>query len=210
MQNYELLFILPGTLAENETQPTVEKVKMIVERNGGENIEIVPMDKKRLAYPMQQIRYGYFFLVFFKAGSAGVKQMQADLKIMPELLRAVIQKFDSELGSRKIEFGQLMPTTNDVGAVAMGIPVGAVMAEQIRVEPVKDETQVVAAEEVPASVSQLADSGEAKPAFAQGSGEVKPAEVKPTPAKREEKKKLNLDEIDKKLDEILDIDLGNV
>src|SRR3989339_911585 len=203
MQNYELLFILPGTLAENETQPTVEKVKMIVERNGGENIEIAPMDKKRLAYPMQQIRYCYFFLVFFKAGSAGVKQMQADFKIMPELLRAVIQKFDSELGSRKIEFGQLMSTTNDVGAVAMGIPAEAVMTEQVRVEPVvepaKDETTVVVVEEVPVSVSQPADSGEARP-----------AEVKPTPVKKEEKKKLNLDEIDKKMDEILDIDLGNV
>jgi len=208
MQNYELLFILPGTLAENETQPTVEKVKMIVERNGGENIEIAPMDKKRLAYPMQQIRYGYFFLVFFKAGSAGVKQMQADFKIMPELLRAVIQKFNPELGSRKIEFGQLGPTTNEVGATAMGIPAEAIMAElvQVKAESVKEEVKVAVSEEVP-----VEKTAEEKPAFAQGYGEAKPAEVvKSAPAKKEEKKKVDLDDIDKKLDEILDIDLGNV
>lgn len=195
MQNYELLFILPGTLAENETQPTVEKVKMIVERNGGENIEVAPMDKKRLAYPMRQIRYGYFYLVFFKAESAGVKQMQADLKLMPELLRSLIQKSNPELSSRKIEFGQLAPTSSEVGAVAMGIPVEAVMTEQVRVEPVKDGAVVVAAEE----------------AQIQKPVEEKPLEVKSAPAiKREEKKKVSLDEIDKKLDEILDIDLESV
>lgn len=201
MQNYELLFILPGTLAENETQPTVDKVKMMIERNGGTEMEVAPMDKKRLAYPMQHIRYGYFFLVFFKAEKAGAKQMQADLKLMPELLRAVIQKFDSELGSRKIEFGQLMPTTNEVGAVAMGIPAEAVMAEpvQIKAEPVKEVVEEAVVEEAPVSVIQPADSGE-----------VKPVEVKSASVKKEEKKKLNLDEIDKKLDEILDIDLGSV
>jgi len=199
MQNYELLFILPGTLAENETQPTVDKVKSIIGRNGGKDIEVATMDKKRLAYPMKQIRYGYFFLVYFKADKAGVKQMQADLKLMTELLRAVIQKFDAKLGTKKIEFGQLAPTTSDVAAVAMGIPSEAVVTEpKVEVREVKEElvTEVV---EVPASVSQPVDSAEAKP-----------VEVKPIPAKKEEKKKVSLDDIDKKLDEILDIDLGSV
>lgn len=194
MQNYELLFILPGTLAENETQPTVDKVKMMIERNGGTEIEVAPMDKKRLAYPMQHIRYGYFFLVFFRAEKAGVKQMQADLKLMSELLRAVIQKFDPELSSRKIEFGQLMQTTNDVSAVAMGIPAGSIMAEHVKAEPINEEAKVVATVETP--VEKLAEEEQ--------------AEVKSIQVKKEEKKKFNLDEIDKKLDEILDIDLGSV
>lgn len=207
MQNYELLFILPGTLAENETAPTVDKVKMMIERNGGTEIEVAPMDKKRLAYPMQHIRYGYFFLVYFKAEKVGVKQMQADLKIMPELLRAVIQKFDSKLGSRKIEFGQLGPTTNEVGAVAMGIPAEAFIAREVKVEPVKEEVKVVAESIVEVKnveTQNFASVEKSMPA------EEKPIEIKSASTKKEDKGKISLEDIDKKLDEILDIDLGNV
>jgi hypothetical protein len=70
------------------------------------------------------------------------------------------------------------------------------MAEP-RVE-VKDEPEVKVAE------TFTQETVEEKPV------EARPVEVKAAPVKREEKKKVSLDEIDKKLDEILDIDLGSV
>ena len=94
MQNYELLFILPGTLAENETQPTVDKVKMMIERNGGTDIEVTPMDKKRLAYPMRQIRYGYFYTIIFSAETKELKALQTKLGLLRDLLRAIISVYN--------------------------------------------------------------------------------------------------------------------
>jgi len=198
MQNYELLFILPGTLAENETQPIADKVKALVERNHGENVEISSVDKKRLAYPIKHIRYGYYFLVFFKAEQMDVQQMRAELRLMTELLRAVVQIHNTKHSLRHIEFIQLNTQTESAVGAPEAKPEDAVQqAERVVAEEKTEEKSE------PEAVPQTIVAEE--PAV---------VEKKPEPtiqsSKKESKKKIDLDEIDKKLDEILDIDLGSV
>lgn len=203
MQNYELLFILPGTLAENETQPIADKVKAAVERNHGEGIEVVAMDKKRLAYPIKHIRYGYFYLVFFKAENKDTQQIRADLRLMTELLRATVQKHDPEKSLRQIEFGQVYPNMEMQAPVVESKPVESVV-ETVVEEPVKEG-------EAPEVVSEVVPMAEQVPPVEQAVvAEEKPEVVSAPAFKKAGKKKIDLDEIDKKLDEILDIDLGSV
>ena len=79
MNHYELLFVLPGTLSENETEPLVNKIKTIIEKNGGQKLTVAELEKRRLAYPMKHIRYGYFGLAYFEAEPEMVKKMEQDL-----------------------------------------------------------------------------------------------------------------------------------
>ncbi len=185
MNHYELLFVLPGTLAENEVSPEVEKVRALIESNGGTNLEMGESDKRRLAYPIKQIRYGYFQLAYFQAEPADVKTMEGKLRIMPELLRAIIYRYNpSEKKAKKINFGTL-----------------AIGEEGKRPEIVVEEVAPVMVET--AEVAEVAVQSEEKQ-------KLEAAPVKKASAKKEEKKKVNLDEIDKKLDEILDMGLDNV
>lgn len=184
MQNYELLFIMPGTMGEDETAPVVEKVKQLVANNGGMDWELETLEKKRLAYPMKHIRYGYFYLAFFRAEPAAAVKVRAELRLMPELLRSLVGKFNPEKQkTRKIDFGQVLPLGAEAVRPGAGIEAAAmgVSAEQ----PVE---------------------GVAQPA----SGVVQEEAKEEKAAVKRAKKPVDMDEIDKKLDEILDLDLGNV
>lgn len=198
MQNYELLFVLPGTLSDEETAPTVEKVKGIIEKNSGIDYFLEAMDKKRLAYPINHIRYGYFYLAFFKAEPKDAVQTQKELKVMPELLRALLQKYDPKKQTmRKIDFGEMIQSAP---------------AYSERVEPVRGEYVDPAVYNAPTQSTVVSTPAEVEAVAPQSVTEeqiVVSAPVLP-PVKKAESKKISLEEIDKKLDEILDIDLGSV
>ena len=190
MNHYELLFILPGTLDENEAKPLVDKVKNIVEKNDGKNLTVSELDKRRLAYPMKHIRYGYFGLAYFEAEPAMVKKMEADFGLDRDFLRAFVKKINPNVHTLKqINFGQV-PTVN---------------TETVGYKKTQEEefATIKKVEEVP----EVVEVNEETPVVAEEATEEKKKTVKKTVKKEE---KVNLDDIDKKLDEILDIDLNKV
>lgn len=191
MNHYELLFILPGTLDENEAKPLVDKVRDIVEKNDGKNLTIGELDKRRLAYPMKHIRYGYFGLAYFEAEPIKVKKMEAGFGLDRDFLRTFVKKINPNVHTLKqINFGQV-PTVNTEA-------------------PAYKKTQ----EEEFATIKKVEETSEVSPVVEENLDEVKTEEAveekktKKISAKKEEK--VNLDDIDKKLDEILDIDLNKV
>ncbi|MBI4992560.1 MAG: 30S ribosomal protein S6 [Candidatus Magasanikbacteria bacterium] len=186
MQNYELLFVVPGTLSEDEVAPIVEKVKKVVVDNAGANWEMEAMEKKRLAYPMKHVRYGYFYLAFFQAEAGAVVKMQNELRLMPETLRALVTKFDPEKQKmRRIEFGTT-PTP--------GMDVIKNTVETTAMDAAANVSPAVVVEPKPALV------------VIEPVQEEKAAAV----SVKKIKKSMDLAEIDRKLDEILDLDLTNV
>ncbi len=172
MQNYELLFVLPGTLTEVEVKPLVEKVKEIVETGGGKEYTAEDMGKSRLAYPMKHIRYGYFQVAHFQAETKAVVAIEKKLRLVNNLLRVLIKKYDPTKKVQKITF-------SDQAVTEQPVVISAPPAELT--------------EEKGASLN-----------------------MQTKPMAKEEKRvkksvtKVSLDEIDKKLDEILEIDIDKV
>lgn len=188
MQNYELLFILPGTMSEDEAAPVVEKVKKAVADNAGVGWDLEAMEKRRLAYPMKHIRYGYFYLAFFHAEQASAVKIQNELRLMPGLLRALVAKFNPEKQKmRKIDFGMIPASASD----AFTAPVKpAIEMQALDVAANIGPAAIVAPEQAEAIIEPVQEE--------------KIAVVKKI------KKPVDLADIDKKLDEILDLDLSNV
>jgi len=182
MQNYELLFILPGTLTEEEIKPIIASVKETVGANGGNDFKVEDMGKSRLAYPMKHIRYGYFQLAHFTAETSGVNVIEKKLRLLNQLLRVVIRKYDPKKAIQKITFSEqsvaleTKPTEEQVFVSAPAVEITSAKAEE------------------DASLN-IASSAPAK-------------EEKPKRASKKEK--VNLDDIDKKLDQILEIDIDKV
>lgn len=103
MNHYELLCILPGTLAEGEVAPALEKAKDSIAAEGGVNITVEEKGKNRLTYPMEHIRYGYFFLILFEAEPSMIAALQKKLGMTKSFLRTLINAHDPEKQTRYAE-----------------------------------------------------------------------------------------------------------
>lgn len=236
MQNYELLLILPGTLSEDEVDPLVEKVSKVIEDNGGANLSVEKIEKRRLAYPIKHIRYGYFNLAYFEAEPEVVLAIQNKLLLIPELLRVLVQKHNPAIQkSRTIKFGLPMQNKDDLVAPRRN---SDSRSSSTRTAPRKEEKPAQEVSEAkPVEVEKVEKTEEAVAEVAKSEEVVKTEEVsaeekveevkeeapveekveEKTEEKKEEpkteepkKEKVDMEDIDKKLDEILDIDLSNV
>jgi ribosomal protein S6 len=161
MKKYELLLVLPGTLDDKESEAKAIEVLNLVKEHTTD-AELVTIGKNRLAYPIKQIRYGYFYTIIFSADSASLKTLHTKLGLMRDLLRAVITLF-------KLKYA---PSTTP--AYSYG-----------REDSNEDRPVVYQKKEVVSVVEAAEDAT-------------------PTPVPTPRKSTLDLKDIDKKLDEILD------
>jgi small subunit ribosomal protein S6 len=161
MSKYELLLVLPGTLDEKEINTKAEEIVSMV-KELATDVELHTMGKNRLAYPIKQIRYGYFHTITFTAEPKAVKQLEEKLAIHREVLRFVISHFKTNLTAQQ----KIAYTTDSSGITRM-----------IEREPVAVEAAPVAA---PGLVAEP------------------------------KAEKLNIEEINKKLDDLIGGDVSGV
>jgi len=87
MQRYELMYILPPTLTENEVPATTEKISTLLKDNGAEISQEVDLGKKRLAYPINHHQYGYYRLLEMSSEPSNIAKMNNALRLSPHVLR---------------------------------------------------------------------------------------------------------------------------
>jgi ribosomal protein S6 len=195
MNKYELLLVLPGTLDEGEAAAKTEEVLSVI-REFGQEAELRALGKNRLAYPIKQVRYGYFYTTVFSADTENIKKIEEKLRLVRGLLRAIIGKYNQAVYSEE-------NPSRLTGMVAQ------TDAEE---ETVKSETAAVnKAEEDPATEVKSEEMAETVEMAADEATDnektMKSEDVKEEAATSQEKpaksKVLDLKDIDKKLDEIL-------
>ncbi len=96
MKKYELLLILPGTLDEKQAETRATEIVAMVKDHGKE-VELTTIGKNRLAYPIKQIRYGYFYTVVFTAESEPLKALETKLSLLRDVLRTMVTNFNIAL-----------------------------------------------------------------------------------------------------------------
>lgn len=139
MRNYEILTILPGTLAETEVSPVVDQMKELIQKEGVKGLEVESGGKSRLAYPMKHIRYGYFHVFTFEAEPKQINEIEKKFRLFGQVLRTIIHTFDpskretgktmiSMLGideereEKKEEIAPKMPVAEEVAAPEVVAP----------------------------------------------------------------------------------------
>jgi ribosomal protein S6 len=192
MNKYELLLVLPGTLDEKESAAKTEEVMSVVKEFGQET-ELKVMGKNRLAYPIQQVRYGYFYTIIFSADTENIKKIETKLRLTRGLLRAIIAHYNKALDGAE-NSPRLTGMTAHVEADEAAER-NEVVAVVETAEPVAEAVEPVIAEETPVVAEEVEKVEEA------------PVEEIKKPAKAPV---MDLKEIDKKLDEILSSDNLNI
>ena len=87
MNKYELAVVVSAKIEDDVRTETVEKVKALVERFGGQISEVDEWGKRRLAYEIQKMKEGYYYFVRFEADSTVPAEIESRLRIMDNVLR---------------------------------------------------------------------------------------------------------------------------
>ena len=95
MRNYELLFVLDPGLDEEQKSQMVETVKGIIAADG-EVGEVDLWGDRKLAYPINKKKDGYYVLLPFKASVELPKELDRRLKISDNVMRHIIVCTDEE------------------------------------------------------------------------------------------------------------------
>ncbi len=144
MQKYELLLILPGTLDEREAQQKLEEVLVVV-KDHAKQVEPNTLGKNRLAYPVKQIRYGYFYTIVFETEAEKVTALHAKLNLRRDLLRFMISHYNISLSeSQKVAYSDTAPMQPQAMTAAAAIE-QQMEAEEKKPEEKKTPTAHVAA-----------------------------------------------------------------
>lgn len=94
MRNYETLYIVDPELEQDAIKQLIEKFKGVVEEKGGSVQEIDEWGKKRLAYPINHHREGYYVLMNFSSNPDAAQDLERVFKITSGLMRYLIIKKD--------------------------------------------------------------------------------------------------------------------
>lgn len=89
MRNYELLFILDPAMDEAARNQMIETVKGIIDADG-EAGEADLWGAKKLAYPINKKKDGFYVLIPFKASAELPKELDRRLKISDNCIRHII------------------------------------------------------------------------------------------------------------------------
>lgn len=86
-QHYELLYIIPGTKAEDEVQPLVTAVHDLLTQQGGTIVKHDFWGKRKLAYEIKHIRYGYYEAIDFDFDTQKLGAFESAMRLNPNILR---------------------------------------------------------------------------------------------------------------------------
>ncbi len=96
MRNYELSVVLFSTLSEEEKVATLEKVKELITRFGGEITNVDDWGKRKLAYEIEKQREGFYYFIQFQAETTAPAEIESRVRIMEQVLRYLIVSLEDK------------------------------------------------------------------------------------------------------------------
>ena len=92
MNKYELALVLNAKLEDEPRAAAVEKVKEYIARFGGTVTNIDEWGKRRLAYEIQKMKEGFYYIVQFDAPTTAPAEIESRIRIMDNVMRYLVVK----------------------------------------------------------------------------------------------------------------------
>jgi small subunit ribosomal protein S6 len=99
MTDYEVTYILRPSLEETDVEARANAIGEIVKGQGGEVTSVERLGKKRLAYEIADSREGNYVVMQFKSDAGVSKELERQLKLHEDVLRALVVRLDSKMQS---------------------------------------------------------------------------------------------------------------
>ena len=95
MSKYELAVVVSAKVEDDERAATLDKVKALIERFGGQITNVDEWGKKKLAYETQKMREGYYYFIQFDASAECPAEIERRVRIMEPVMRYLCVKQDA-------------------------------------------------------------------------------------------------------------------
>lgn len=109
MNSYESLFVLKPTLTEEETNEHIEKIESVIANNGGEIVAKSVMGSRNLAYEVEGSRRGFYVVLYLKAPTTLVQELERNYRINENVIKFLTVKFTSK--KELVEFDKMVSKT---------------------------------------------------------------------------------------------------
>lgn len=100
MRTYELLYIIPATLTDEEVAQTESDILALIQKYGGTTKESRRLGKFKFAYLIKKIRHGYYVLVYFDSEPDVVAKVNEALRIHERVVRHLILRAEEGGGDQ--------------------------------------------------------------------------------------------------------------
>ena len=94
MRTYEMMLVLDPEMSKEQIDGFVEKLKQFIADRGAEVLKVEEWGINTLAYEIKKKNKGYYLLLYLNGDVALVAEMEKTLRLMEEVLRYLIVKYE--------------------------------------------------------------------------------------------------------------------
>jgi len=92
MNNYEIMYIVRGSLSENDANKVAGAVEKEITRFKGKVLQTDKWGKRKFAYKIKTMTDGFYFLTNFSVNPLKLKELVGDIKNMDNVIRYLVVK----------------------------------------------------------------------------------------------------------------------
>jgi small subunit ribosomal protein S6 len=93
---YETIFVLHPDLTDEDVNAGVQSTVALLESHGSEIIRTERGGKRRLAYPVEKQRYGFYSLIHFHGTNEALSELERMYRLNERVLRYLTVRFEKE------------------------------------------------------------------------------------------------------------------
>jgi len=94
---YELTYVINAVISDDQIKDIVGRVASYITESGGEIIHSEEWGTRRLAFPIQKKRNGYYINLYFVASGAIIARLERALEIDDNILRYLTLRMDAKM-----------------------------------------------------------------------------------------------------------------
>jgi small subunit ribosomal protein S6 len=102
-RDYELGFILNPEVNEDQTRAILERIEQSVKNYDGQVVKVNQWGRRRLAYPIEHHRDGYYVFIDMILTPEAVLELDRTLKVSEEVMRHMVKRRDPKAVQKERE-----------------------------------------------------------------------------------------------------------
>jgi len=94
LRTYELIFIAQPELEQEALSALADRLRQVMEDNGGQVKKVEQMGRRRLAYPIKKRTHGQYVLIHASLDRTAISELERSLKLSEEVLRHLLVRLE--------------------------------------------------------------------------------------------------------------------
>ncbi len=94
---YEFTYIVNAVLSDEQIKAVVQRISKLIKENGGEIKEANEWGSRRLAYPINKKRNGYYVNLYMDVPGDIIVKLERALEIDDDILRYMTLRLDAKM-----------------------------------------------------------------------------------------------------------------